>query len=205
MLTSAAAQGSCETFKKAMELTGTEIWRFGEVRNLIYPLDQLETNLEEENGNLPSVLRLLVQHRRHDHLAGVRQVRKLLRDKWARYGRRIHLIQLATFLLALVLVTLELLSLDQQLHLDVGDGIDWQHVALLFATLLMAATRLASRRRILKCGLDFAYYVARLIRRPSRRKLFQIPWFVFTSLLDSDWPFIIFVIIAVFISFSINP
>jgi hypothetical protein len=82
------------------------------VREIVYPLHQLDSLLESRNDNLPSVLRLLVLYRRQDLLSSSRQVRKLLRDKWSRFGKRVHYLHLATFLVSLILLTVRLFTLE---------------------------------------------------------------------------------------------
>ena len=88
----------------ALGCVGHTLWEFGEVWCFVYPLLEVDTQFEQKNDHLPSVLRTLVEHKRLHHLT-VRQIRSLIRDKWRRAMHLVFMVQLVAFIVALVFLT----------------------------------------------------------------------------------------------------
>ena len=183
-----------KVFKTAMELTGMDNWQFGEVREVCYPLLEIDTFLERRNGGRPSVLRLLVEHRRYDHIGQVWQVRKLLRDKWSRFGRAIHRIHLFTFFVTLVLLTAQLFTLDVD---DVLNTVVRRNslAPLALCTACMALFRLPSLEAARGNLSDMLHFTKMLCFKFSVRKVLRsISWLWGVAV--SCWTFMGFIVIG---------
>jgi hypothetical protein len=100
-LSTAAFQGTCELFQTALECTGRTLWVFGELSCFEFPLLEIDTQLEAQNDELPSILRILVEQKRTD-LLRFRQISQLIIDKWRRFARVVFRLQATTFLATLV-------------------------------------------------------------------------------------------------------
>lgn len=137
-----------------------------------FALCRVDSQLEDANDGLPSVLRTLVTHRRLD-LLQLRQVQHLVLDKWCRCTRFVFTLQSAIFLGTLVLLAV---------HIECSGTLQqcapWYYALLVTTTALvllfmppLTAVRSAASRLRARC---FASNRARLtpqLDAPSKSSL----------------------------------
>ncbi|CAF1031094.1 unnamed protein product [Rotaria sordida] len=86
--TLAAKLGLTDMFSFLLDERKIVQWRYGPVSCVLYPLDELELEFQQEGGNTPGALELIVQNAQVELIMHPRII-DLVDQKWERFARRI--------------------------------------------------------------------------------------------------------------------